>query len=66
VASGYPPGVWVDDAGALHFDLEAMVRGAGYEPTPENMAAMEKAAREMAGQVGADVVTEWTGRQSAG
>jgi hypothetical protein len=51
----YPPGVWHDNDGALHFDIEAMVRGAGYEPTPENLRAMEKAARDMAVQIGAVV-----------
>jgi hypothetical protein len=47
----YPPGVYEED-GALHFDLEAMVRGAGYEPTPDNLLAMEKAALAMAAQIG--------------
>jgi hypothetical protein len=51
----YPLGVWVDDAGRLHFDIEAMVRGAGYEPTVDNLRAMEQAARDMAAQVGATV-----------
>lgn len=51
----YPPGVWVDDDGVLHFDLEAMVRGAGYEPTPDNLRAMEQAAHDMAAQIGAVV-----------
>jgi hypothetical protein len=56
----YPPGVWVDDAGALHFDIAAMVRGAGYELTPENLRAMEKAAHEMAAKIGATVEdVEW-------
>ena len=53
----YPPGVWADDAGALHFDIEAMVRGAGYEPTPDNLRAMEKAAHDMAARIGATVET---------
>jgi hypothetical protein len=53
----YPPGVWTDEDGALHFDIEAMVRGAGYEPTPENMGAMTKAAHDMAARVGANVET---------
>jgi hypothetical protein len=52
---GYPPGVWEDQAGALHFDIEAMVRGAGYEPTPENLRAMERAAHDMAARIGAVV-----------
>jgi hypothetical protein len=55
VSDGYPPGVWVDDAGALHFDIEAMVRGLGYEPTPANCRSMEKAAHEMAERIGAVV-----------
>ena len=53
----YPPGVWVDEDGALHFDIEAMVRGAGYEPTPDNLRAMEKTAHDMATQIGATVET---------
>lgn len=52
---GYPRGVWVDGDGTLHFDLEEMIRGAGYEPTPDNLRAMERAARDMARQVGAVV-----------
>jgi len=51
----YPPGVWVDDDGALHLDIEAMVRGAGYELTPDNLGAMEKAAHDMAARIGATV-----------
>lgn len=51
----YPPGVWEDDTGALHFDLEAMVRGAGYEPNADNLRAMEKAAHDMAAQIGASI-----------
>jgi hypothetical protein len=54
----YPPGVWVDTAGALHFDIEAMIRGAGYEPTPENLRAMEKAALGIARQIGATVTVK--------
>lgn len=53
--SPYPPGVWDDEEGTLHFDIEAMVRGAGYEPTPGNLRAMEKAARDMAAKIGAVV-----------
>jgi hypothetical protein len=55
VTDDYPPGVWVDDTGALHFDIEAMVRGAGYEPTPANLRAMEKAAQDMAAKIGATI-----------
>lgn len=51
----YPPGVWEDDAGRLHFDIEAMVRGAGYQPNPDNLKAMEKAATDMAAKIGATV-----------
>jgi hypothetical protein len=60
VTGAYPPGVWVDEDGTLHFDLEAMVRGAGYEPTADNLRAVEEAARDMAAQVGAvfEVVRE--------
>jgi hypothetical protein len=54
-AGKYPEGVWVSDDGALHFDIEAMVRGAGYEPTPANLRVMEQAARDLAAQVGAEV-----------
>jgi hypothetical protein len=53
--SDYPRGVSVDEHGSLHFDIAEMVRGAGFEPTPDNMAAMEAAARQMAEQVGATV-----------
>jgi hypothetical protein len=56
--TGYPPGVWVDDAGALHLDIKAMVAGAGYEPTPDNLRAMERAAHALAAEIGA-VVEDW-------
>lgn len=54
--SGYPAGVWEDDSGGLHFDIAAMVRGTGHEPTPENMATMEAAAHDLAARIGADYV----------
>jgi hypothetical protein len=41
--------------GRSTLDIEAMVRGAGYEPTAENLRAMEKAAQAMAAQIGATV-----------
>jgi hypothetical protein len=47
--------VWVDENGALHFDIVEMVRCAGYEPTPDNLRAMAKTIRDMAGQIGATV-----------
>ena len=62
MTADYPPGVWADDAGALHFDIEAMVRGLGYEPTSDNLRAMEKAARDMAAQIGAVVEERIDGR----
>jgi hypothetical protein len=43
MATDYPPGVWVDDA------------GAGHDPTPTNLATMEAAIHEMAAAMGADV-----------
>lgn len=39
-------GVWTDDAGTLH---------NGYEPTAENMARLEKAARDVFGAAGIPV-----------
>lgn len=54
-AGGYPEGVWEDEGGALHFDIEAMVRGLGFEPNPDNLRAMERAAREMGAKIGATV-----------
>lgn len=44
-------GVWSDDDGTLHLDPRAMCIGNGYEPTAENMAALEAAARDIFGEL---------------
>lgn len=49
------PGVYVDADGTMHIDAVEMCVANGYEPTPENQAALEAAARDVADGV-VDVV----------
>lgn len=46
-------GVYVDDDGTLHIDVARVIVANGYEPTPENKAVVERAARSLADTIGA-------------
>lgn len=48
-------GVWSDPDGTLHLNARAMCIGNGYEPTAENMARLEQAARDTFGAAGVPV-----------
>lgn len=41
------PGLWADDDGALHIDLDAAIAGAGFEPNDENRRVLIEAARQL-------------------
>lgn len=46
------PGVYVDADKTLHLDLEELCIANGYEPTPENQATIEAAARTLFTETG--------------
>jgi hypothetical protein len=38
------PGIWIDSEGCLHLDPVRACQAAGYDPTPENVQAMQEGA----------------------
>jgi hypothetical protein len=46
IISEYPPGVWEDHEGTLHFDIAALLQHLNVLDTPENRAALEEELRE--------------------
>lgn len=52
------PGVWSDDAGALHLDVDACLIGNGYQPNDQARRMLETVWRDMARQIGAELVIE--------
>ena len=45
IISEYPPGVWEDHEGTLHFDIAALLQHFNVVDTPENRAGLEEALR---------------------
>ena len=45
IMSEYPPGVWEDHEGTLHFDIAALLQHLNVLDTPENRAALEEELR---------------------
>lgn len=45
------PGVYAD-GDTMHIDAEELCAAAGYDPTPENVATLERAAEQMAASQG--------------
>jgi hypothetical protein len=45
IMSEYPPGVWEDHEGTLHFDIAALLQHFNVVDTPENRAALEEELR---------------------
>jgi len=52
------PGVWTDDDGTMHIDIDACLIGNGYEPNDQTRRALEATWRDMAGQLGVELVIE--------
>ena len=45
IMSEYPPGVWEDNEGTLHFDIAALLQHFNVVDTPENRAGLEEELR---------------------
>ena len=45
IMSEYPPGVWEDHEGTLHFDIAALLQHFNVVDTPENRAGLEEELR---------------------
>ena len=45
IMSEYPPGVWEDHEGTLHFDIAALLQHLNVLDTPENRAALDEELR---------------------
>jgi hypothetical protein len=45
IVSEYPPGVWEDHEGTLHFDIAALLQRLNVLDTPENRVALEEELR---------------------
>ena len=45
IMSEYPPGVWEDHEGTLHFDIATLLQHLNLLDTPENRAALEEELR---------------------
>jgi hypothetical protein len=47
------PGVYCDSEGVLHWDPHGLLAAAGYAPTPDNLAVIERVIRDNAKKCGA-------------
>lgn len=52
------PGVWTDDTGALHIDIDACLIGNGYEPNDQTRRMLETTWLDMAHQFGGELIIE--------